>query len=182
MANIVFEPQLHISLKISDMTIHTSRNGTRSYANACTNESPLNCTEQLSAWTVAERSFQGASHLFTACRCVERAVGLAWLGTVCNARWNTGVVSVSAIDPWLVFTHELGHNFGAHHSFEEGVGTTGGIMDYGNGMYRGHFQFNRQYRKSQMCSLMNRTVNRCQGKFAPKAAFYKWAGSPRLSL
>ena len=32
---------------------------------------------------------------------------------------------------WRIFAHEIGHNFGAHHSFEEGQGTTGRIMDYG---------------------------------------------------
>ena len=43
---------------------------------------------------------------------------------------------------WTVNAHEAGHIFGAEHSFENGQGTTGGIMDYGDGKYNGVYQFN----------------------------------------
>ena len=33
------------------------------------------------------------------------------------------------------FAHEVGHNFGCDHAFDEGQGRTGGIMDYGDGMF-----------------------------------------------
>lgn len=34
----------------------------------------------------------------------------------------------------------VGHNFGASHSFEDGQGQTGGIMDYSDGFYNGVIQ------------------------------------------
>ena len=38
---------------------------------------------------------------------------------------------------WKTVAHEFGHNCGGYHSFENGRGTTGGIMDYGEGLYNG---------------------------------------------
>ena len=35
-------------------------------------------------------------------------------------------------------------------------GTTGGIMDCGDGTLNGIFQFNRQFRRTEMCSTMTR--------------------------
>ena len=55
----------------------------------------------------------------------------------------------------------MGHNFGASHSFEEGVGRTGGIMDYGDGTLDGIFQFNTQYRRSEICRVLSRVVGQC---------------------
>jgi len=56
---------------------------------------------------------------------------------------------------WKTFAHELGHNFAAEHSFEEGNGKTGGIMDYGDGKLNGHYQFNTKYRKQEVCKHVN---------------------------
>ena len=42
--------------------------------------------------------------------------------------------------------HELGHGIGLTHTFENGIGTTGGLMDYANGLYDGvpqYHPFNR---------------------------------------
>jgi len=65
----------------------------------------------------------------------------------------------------LIFAHELGHNFGADHSFEDGQGNTGGIMDYGDGYLNGVQQFTTKYRKGEMCGVMKDRVGKCQGKF-----------------
>merc|ERR1719352_1968062 len=96
------------------------------------------------------------------------------MGTVCSGTqtfqgtsytYNTGVNQLRTRSTWLTFAHELGHNWGGDHSFEEGQGRTGGIMDYGDGKLNGAYQFNTRYRKGQMCQQMSSTVNQCQGKF-----------------
>merc|ERR1719218_589319 len=94
------------------------------------------------------------------------------MGTVCQPRSpyppygaNTGVNQLKTRNTWLTFAHELGHNFDGGHSFEEGQGRTGGIMDYGDGKLNGVYQFNTKYRKQKMCRCMNNAVNKCQGKF-----------------
>merc|ERR1719359_487269 len=70
---------------------------------------------------------------------------------------------------WLTFAHELGHNFAGRHSFEEGQGKTGGIMDYGDGKKNGVYQFNTKYRKEQMCDKLNKVVGQCGScKFEPQ--------------
>jgi hypothetical protein len=56
---------------------------------------------------------------------------------------------------WETVAHEIGHNFGAEHSFEDGVGQTGGIMDYGDGIYNGVHQFNTKYRKTDVCAAID---------------------------
>lgn len=65
---------------------------------------------------------------------------------------------------WKTFAHEVGHNIGADHSFEEGQGATGGIMDYGDGFYNNVEQFNTKYRKEQVCSRLDDALqDRCSG-------------------
>jgi hypothetical protein len=59
---------------------------------------------------------------------------------------------------WLTVAHEIGHNFNADHSFENGVGTTGGIMDYGDGKYLGEYQFNPNLRRDEMCTQITEAV------------------------
>lgn len=71
---------------------------------------------------------------------------------------NTGVTYYYGADTWGTFAHEVGHNFGADHSFDEGKGDTGGIMDYGDGTFEGIFQFNSQYTKEEMCATISRRV------------------------
>ena len=65
-------------------------------------------------------------------------IGLAYVGTLCRS-YNAGV-TYTGRETWKTFAHEIGHNFGADHSFEEGQGKTGGIMDYGDGKLDGEYQ------------------------------------------
>jgi len=89
------------------------------------------------------------THLFTGCdHDAYGVVGLAFVGCLSNP--CAGVNNIKA--DWGTFAHELGHNFNGGHSFEEGQGETGGIMDYGDNMHDGYIQFNSDYRTCGMCT------------------------------
>merc|ERR1740138_986351 len=77
---------------------------------------------------------------------------------------------------WATYAHELGHNFGGGHSFEDGQGSTGGIMDYGDGKLNGVYQFNTKYRKTEVCTELTESKSKCSS-----TAFYKAStgASPR---
>lgn len=77
-------------------------------------------------------------------------IGVSWIAGLCSSGYNYGVSNRD----WITFAHELGHAFGATHSFENGVGSTGGIMDYGSGLYEGVYQFHPA-KKSQMCGFIS---------------------------
>jgi hypothetical protein len=153
------------------------------------------------------------------CGCSGGTAGLAWVGTLCSGTQaggnNAGVTYQTGLSgTWKTFAHEVGHNFDASHSFEDGQGFTGavrvreralsrpsntfehpiaatrvppstiltpttltlpltlplriqplhlgGIMDYGDGIYKGVSQFNTQYRKNQVCAhVANQFENQC---------------------
>ena len=110
---------------------------------------------------------QGLWHLFTACYSPPGNIGMAYiqdgngrLGTLCYHEpesLNVGVTSLTN-QMWLTFAHEVGHNFGARHSFENGKGKTGGIMDYNvNGLFNGQVQFN-SLRKAEICKEISNAL------------------------
>jgi len=107
-----------------------------------------------------------AAHIFTGCGARWGVLGVAYVGTICGGAWATGANKIhGGSSPWLTFAHELGHTFAGKHSFEDGQGKTGGVMDYGNGKLNGHYQFNTKYRKKEMCAKMDQKVDRCNGNF-----------------
>lgn len=115
---------------------------------------------------------QGLWHLLTACHDSPGNIGIAYVqdpddqsryGTVCEhsvrGSLNVAVTSVTSGTPWLTFAHEVAHNLGARHSFEDGKGNTGGIMDTGSsGLYNGVVQFN-PYRKDEICHELDYSIN-----------------------
>jgi len=82
--------------------------------------------------------------------CFSGTVGVSWISALCSSWANYGVSARN----WLIFAHELGHGFGCTHSFENGIGLTGGIMDYGTGLYEGVYQFHPG-KKSEFCGFVN---------------------------
>jgi len=163
-SSFVYERQFNVRLVLGYIKIYQSATSAPAYAVGC--ESLSTKLNQLQA----DRSqpFQGALHLFTGCGNGFGVVGVAWVRGMCDTRgYNTGVNQLhdSMSRAWLTFAHELGHNFGGQHSFEEGEGSTGGIMDYGDGTLEGSYQFNTEYRKDEMCQQMTSEVNSCNEKF-----------------
>ncbi len=86
--------------------------------------------DQFTAWRTSKvPKNMGTWHLLTNCWKAPGTVGLAWLGVVCSSQYGTGVSSWTNTH-WLVVAHEFGHVLNSPHSFQEGQGKTGGIMDY----------------------------------------------------
>jgi hypothetical protein len=61
---------------------------------------------------------------------------------------------------WLWFAHEMGHTFGGLHTFQDGVGTTGGILDYGDPYYDMTVQFNPA-NQPEICPYLTSLGNSC---------------------
>lgn len=111
----------------------------------------------------------GLWHLLSTCR-YGGVLGIAWVNSLCRVSMGTAITTdsqgVSVM--WKTFAHEAGHNFGARHSFENGQGTTGGIMDYGpgkllSGVSRGSYAFNTKLRQREICSTVAETLHRTGG-------------------
>merc|ERR1740123_252074 len=173
-ASMVYEAQMNLKLEIADFQIYTNSNPSKQpdWVSGCSNgnEVQQKLNQFTFGWTPPSR--QTVWHLFTGCGNSFGTVGVAYLGQVCESRLNTGVNMLRGWrgrvveDTWGTFAHELGHNFDADHSFEEGQGRTGGIMDYGDGKLHGIYQFNTKYRKAEMCRELSTKKPLCGSLFA----------------
>jgi hypothetical protein len=160
--SFIYESQLNIRLEIGTMNIYTTETNAPSYAVGCPD---IDTRLTLFQEAHSSQPFDAARHLLSGCGQGWGVVGRAFVGSLCYDGWNHGVTELFNSMSWVTFAHELGHTFGGDHSFEEGKGTTGGIMDYGDGTLNGEYQFNTMYRKSEMCQVMNEAKSSCSGKF-----------------
>ena len=172
--------QLNVYLIAGDTYLRTARgdeewNGAK-FKRA--GQRPDNCAgisedlNSLRAWVDKKSSGwseQGLWHLLTECYQPGGTIGLAYVGVLCRGGYGTGVNHASGATAWKTVAHEIGHNFNGAHSFENGQGSTGGIMDYGDGKVNGVYQFNTKYRKTEMCEEVNKHVSSCKhfSSFAP---------------
>mmetsp|Transcript_130014 Transcript_130014/g.277693 ORF Transcript_130014/g.277693 Transcript_130014/m.277693 type:complete len:671 (-) Transcript_130014:65-2077(-) len=171
-ASLIYERQMHIRLVIGYVHIFESEDGAPDFAIGCPDDfmkSKLVHMRHTMSNDAERYPFEGSVFLFTGCGNDKGTVGLAYIGTICEHDGsNSGVVQIITADwddTFIVFAHELGHNFAAHHSFENGMGKTGGIMDYGDGHLHGVYQFNTHHRKKEMCHSLKKRANHCDGKF-----------------
>jgi hypothetical protein len=171
-ANLIYQNQMNIVLTIDDTIIHSSYDQAVPYDQGFGETNcPMSIGNSLDAYShwghtdgTTRPSQQGLWAHFDKCA-DSGTIGLAWMGTLCTFSYtsqgqlNTQVNWHTPHGTWTTFAHETGHNFGADHSFEEGQGSTGGIMDYGDGMLNGIYQFNTQYRKSQVCAEIDANID-----------------------
>lgn len=165
-ARLIYKMQLNIVLQVDNMYFSFNDTSTDSILHTAMNKQNCNydmgsTLSSFSSWS-SSKPTSGAFHLFTDCFPPPGYVGLANVGTICANGWNVALTShCGSYWTWLIFAHELGHNFGALHTFQNGVGTTGGIMDYGNPIWNGSIQFN-PYNRAQMCSTLRSVVPTCK--------------------
>merc|ERR1719464_1892819 len=99
----------------------------------------------------------GLWHLMTHCHPPSGVVGVAYVGALCHT-YGVGLSSyTSSATTWEVLAHEVGHNFGSGHTFDEGL--SGGIMDYGDGTLNGIHQFHPVH-KNEVCAEISSTMTR----------------------
>lgn len=71
----------------------------------------------------AQHRARGLTHLFTARNLDGTTVGIAYVDSLCEAKYGVGLTEVSTRGSWyesLIAAHEIGHNFGAVHDGEAG--------------------------------------------------------------
>lgn len=159
LANSVYERQMDVVLTIASVFIADTP---QSFA-------PSSCTLDMSNQLRRFRDWSSRPeklplwHLIDDCfGAFGNTLGIAYISGACGSRTNVGVTQYfdklyneDQYQTWCTFTHEVGHNVAAQHSFEEGQGNTGGVMDYGtirSKEINGETQFNTKYRKREVCA------------------------------
>jgi hypothetical protein len=112
-AGAIFEADLDVAFAIGTTVVFTT------VADPFSTTDPNGLLDQFVAYrTSAAAPLAGSdvAHLFTGRDLKGSVVGIAWLGTVCDPRYGTGLSQNLAGGAMArVAAHEIGHNFGAGH-------------------------------------------------------------------
>eukprot|EP00808_Paulinella_micropora_P015551 g8162.t1 len=151
-ANQIYITQLNIVLSLDEAVVYTATGGpTWNMKPSCTGDISAHLDAAVSWRETNRANSQATWAIMTNCWPPPGTVGLAYIAVLCQKRYGASVSSYHS-SGWTTFAHELGHNFGARHTFQEGQGTTGGIMDYGDGKLNGEYQFNSKYNELEVCT------------------------------
>lgn len=110
-----------------------------------------NALSKMKTWLTTQDAtdpkWGGVVVFYSSCLGSSGVVGAAELGSFC---WSPEVTAMVSTRDMFTLAHELGHTFGATHTFYNGEG---GIMDYGTSRYDGVYQFHPDNR-DEICPLL----------------------------
>ncbi len=109
-ADGIFKEQLDIQLTLSEL-VPLSDNGTLTSTDA---------NSLITAFRLKNITNPGLRHLFSGKNLNGSTVGIAYVGSLCRSS-SVGVTQRYGTSTPLIFTHELGHNFGAPHDNQSGT-------------------------------------------------------------
>lgn len=150
---VLFLEQLNIRLEVNKVIfgknsdpVPLSRSG-----NTCT--TAIGALRELGSWLKTHK--QDSAFTMLVSNCFAGVSGATNLGSACGSRgYGTAQFNM------LTILHELGHGIGMPHTFQLGVRTTGGLMDYGDGKYNGVVQFHPSLSRSAVCGFLHGMASR----------------------
>jgi hypothetical protein len=167
--SVVYQYQFNVVLQLGEvMDVSSAPAAAAGLLTSCPGSSVLDALGPMSSVVTGLKETQGVWTLLTNCYPASKTgggiMGVANMGASgCGFQsrgWNIGVVNTSP-GLWRTLAHELGHGFNMRHSFENGVGKTGGLMDYGNPLINGVPRF-RIERAAEACAMFSSLkANRC---------------------
>lgn len=164
-ANVIFISQFNLKIMIKHVVFPNSQDSWTNFN--CKDNSRVAYARLMSEIRYRSPSPQALWHLFDDCDdgTYKYPIGLATIDGMCEGFGRATSLTYLRSFTWKTFVHEIGHNIGARHSFENGTTTTGGVMDYGNGMYNGKYMFHK-YRHQEICNQLKKSMNMCSKYFS----------------
>lgn len=148
--NIVYHPQLNIDIHINKITIKTD--------GMYNTEDTKNCPPQIGDfldYTFKLGGNENAAHTHILTGCLTGSTsGVSYTDTLCTPH-GLSVTKYNGLYTWRIFAHELGHSIGLDHTFQDGIGRTGGLMDYGNGklLDSRKYGYHPYFSKPKLCQV-----------------------------